>query len=722
MEHLAGPNGAIAFERDALGYPSIHARDLAEGTYALGYLHARDRLVQVTFTALAARGELMSVLGDVPLARHIDNSTRALGLGRGLREQVERCDPESRSLLRAYCDGFNAGARARGTPMLLRLLKLAPFRCTEEGVISVFRFVTYFGLTSMQVSSELILAELAARGAPSRLFERLLGPKAHGLDLDALRKLEVPDELSFFAAAAQGSTQAGSNAFAVSARRSSTGGALLMGEFHMEIGRFPPLLYAAHLAFPDGEFLSGITIPGLAWFAAGRTRHVGWSYTFAHADNVDMLVERVQRGKVLVGGAYRPLERREERVAIRGKPAETWVFHENEYGTVLGDASGEGDRVCIRVSGFDQAHRAFSAASRVFRCRSVDELIEVQREVRSVSLEAILVDHEGSIASVVTGQVDRRPDDWTGAYPRRGSDLVERDPEPLPEARRPLSVRPESGLLVSANQGGQGPERDAWCSFPEPPYRFERISRLLEAREQHDLSSLLEISYDCFDASAERLIPVWGPLLPDHPLARALQEFATDQRDRRVLGLFHKLHEETCFALFAADIGVREARRFREWSAVVFYQNQLDSLLALEHPDVLGEVELRAHLQSAFFRAIEDFGRHDVPVRLRFKHLVTRGRSPAWLGFDSPEIELPGSPVTPFQCRVSPISGERLVYAPAFHLSFDMSQPHAFYNLPGGASESRFGPGYGLGIREWLEGTLLPLGKHAAPPPRRSKP
>ena len=283
MAELPGAHGPIAFTRDAWGYPAVQARDLREGSYALGYLHARDRLVQITLTGLAARGELMSVLGDVPVARLIDHSSRALGLGRDLSEQVARCAPESRDLLDAYAQGFNAGARDRGQPLLLRLLGLKPTPFSAERVLEIYRFITYFGLTSMTVSSELLIAELAARGAPRRVFERLLGPNARGIDLDALKSLRIPKELSFFDTVVGGSPRHGSNAFAVSAERSSTGGALLMGEFHMEVGKFPPLLYAAELAFDDGSYLTGITIPGCPWFAAGRTEHVGWSYTFAHA-------------------------------------------------------------------------------------------------------------------------------------------------------------------------------------------------------------------------------------------------------------------------------------------------------------------------------------------------------------------------------------------------------------------------------------------------------
>jgi len=182
--------------------------------------------------------------------------------------------------------------------------------------------------------------------------------------------------------------------------------------------------------------------------------------------------------------------------------------------------------------------------------------------------------------------------------------------------------------------------------------------------------------------------------------------------------LFGKLYEEACFLLLEQDLDRPTARRMREWSALAFYQDQLDCVLALERPELLDASGLRELLERAFTTALAEHAAHDVPVRTRFSHLVTRGKSPAFLGFDSPEVELPGTPLAPFQCRVSPISGERLVYAPAFHLLMDMSQRGCWYNLPGGASESRFGPGYGRGLQEWLAGTLAPLG--ASPLPRLS--
>src|SRR5262245_4583318 len=135
MPRLPGPNGPIDYERDTLGYPNIRARDLLEGTYALGYLHATDRLVQVTLLNLAAQGKLLSVLGDVPFARLLDQGVRAFGLPRNLADQVNRIEPPGRQLLDAYAAGFNRAVHTRRCPLLLRLLKLAPFECTAEGLV-----------------------------------------------------------------------------------------------------------------------------------------------------------------------------------------------------------------------------------------------------------------------------------------------------------------------------------------------------------------------------------------------------------------------------------------------------------------------------------------------------------------------------------------------------------------------------------------------------------
>lgn len=285
---LAGPWGEMRVERDELGYPTIHAKDVAEATWARGYMHAIDRLVQVHLVLAAARGELMSMFGDKRFARTVDRAVRALSLTSGsrrlCREAASRHPKVDRDVLRRLQRGRRASRNAGAPPAARQAVELY----TPESLFTVYRLVAFFGLTSMQQTAEMIVAELVARGAPRQVFDALLGDAAGGIELEKLHELNVHDDYALLA----GSPVGGSNAFAVAGRVSKSGNALLMGEFHMEVGRFPPIVYASHVAYADGTFYQGLGIPGFVWNSSGRNDSCAFSCTFGHGDNVDLIAER----------------------------------------------------------------------------------------------------------------------------------------------------------------------------------------------------------------------------------------------------------------------------------------------------------------------------------------------------------------------------------------------------------------------------------------------
>jgi hypothetical protein len=138
------------------------------------------------------------------------------------------------------------------------------------------------------------------------------------------------------------------------------------------------------------------------------------------------------------------------------------------------------------------------------------------------------------------------------------------------------------------------------------------------------------------------------------------------------------------------------------------FEHELDRLLALERPDALDAAGLRALIANAWPRA--KAAAKNVPIRAQFVNAYFEGKLPRVLGLDAPARTLRGGPVAPLQRRWATIAGTRIVGGPAFHLLFDMSDRGGWYNVAGGASERRFGPGYGAGIGELENGDLLPLG------------
>lgn len=730
MEEIAHQGGTIVFTRDAWGTPSIRARDQLQSAYARGYLHAYDRLVQIELNRMASEGRLMEILGDVPFARLVDRCVRSLDFSARLQETWEELERWAKDIFEAYCAGVAAGAKARGWPWILRLLGLKRRAYTPLDVLRMYRFTGYMALGTVQHLAEALVLELVHGGADRGLLEILLGDSVEGIDEAMLRRAKVLELDKILIPLGLG----GSNAFAVSAERSESGHALLMGEFHMETGQLPPLLYALHVeTADDGRFYQGMGIPGLPFLSGGRNDQVGWSYTNAHGDNIDMLIERCKEGRYLAGETWCEFTlRREEVVQIKGKKAEAWVFYEHAYGTLLGDPWVEGDYPCLRWAGMrERTALDVAVIMEMMTCRSVEEGMAIHRKGQMLSVWCVMADRGGKIGLIKSGSVDQRPAGWTGAYPRQGWDIETREVLPLDKSDLPQWFDPPEGVVISANERRDGAGGTRWINLPEPHYRWERLEEILGRQQKHTLRSLVAASYDEVDRCAARMMRAWGPLLPEDSAFQALarwaeaQEPITDITNHRAqMGLFHALHQETLRVVLSASVGAPKAHHLLDdITFTLCFQFHFDQAFALEKPHLVDAEKMASWLREAWpkAKARVDAGTWSLPARFGFSNQITQGQTPAWWGWDKRPVSLPGSPTTPFQTRVMQLREHPMRGAPSFHLVMDMQQDGSWYNMPGGASERRFGPGYGAGIDEWIEGRFLPFGRPQGESPDRRK-
>lgn len=720
MIELNSPDGPLRIQRDGNGYPSILARNPNAAAWAKGWIHARDRLGQVLLTRMAAQGRMMELLGDQPLMRLVDRAVRHLRIPSGIDDHVAALDDRATRLLGAYCAGFEEGRRSR---LLDRTARLAGVdtRPYEIGdILLTHRMLCFFGLTSFQQIAEFLVGEIVHDGGDERLMDLLLGKAAAGIDLAAIRGMQIPDELALLVAGL-----GGSNAIAVSAERSASGGALLIADPHLEIGRFPPICYIVHEEYADGGYMQGLCVPGIPWLMMGRTRDVGIAYTYGHADNIDVLIERCERGRCERPDGWQTMRRRTERVKIRGaEEDEIWTYWDNDFGSIASD-SADGDLPCVRWAGLHESTGTDVNALVSFpTMRTVEELVEGHRNLHVISLGAVFADREGNIAWVHTGRVDARPGEWTGAYPEPGW-TYEGSPEALPESARPVLVNPEDGIIAAANEQVDGMNGERWVNFPEPLYRVQRLREQMARIERPALRDLVAACLDETDTMVLRFADTWRRLLADRDFDKVArwaggQDHGTEDARRENLGLFHALHHEVVRALLQRWISPDSATRILdELGGMLCFQNQLDDALALERLDLLSELELQELLQEAWPKArkLVASDRWNVPVRGRFKSIFDQGALPGMFGFSSEVVDFPGGPTSPFQTRVMPYEGELMVGGPAARYCCDMSDHGGWYHVPGGAAELPWGPGYGTGIRQWQLGKFTALGRPAQAAP-----
>jgi penicillin amidase len=118
---LPGLNGPVEIVRNNDSVPHIFGSSDHDVFYALGFVHAQDRLWQMTMLRRTAQGRLSEVFGERTLP--VDEMLRRLDLYGLSLESVKAQEPETLAALQAYADGVNAwigqvneGARGRGAP------------------------------------------------------------------------------------------------------------------------------------------------------------------------------------------------------------------------------------------------------------------------------------------------------------------------------------------------------------------------------------------------------------------------------------------------------------------------------------------------------------------------------------------------------------------------------------------------------------------------------
>ena len=109
---VAGLSAPAHVTLDGDGIPRVQAATQADAAAALGVLHARDRLGQMTLLRAVGSGRLAELVG--PGAVPLDRMMRTLGLRRLAEADAAQAGPELRTVLDAYAGGVNAWIAARG--------------------------------------------------------------------------------------------------------------------------------------------------------------------------------------------------------------------------------------------------------------------------------------------------------------------------------------------------------------------------------------------------------------------------------------------------------------------------------------------------------------------------------------------------------------------------------------------------------------------------------
>ena len=507
LSHLQGLprppfEGNVTIYWDKWQIPFIEANSDRDAALALGIVHAHLRLAQMEFGKRVAQGRLSEMAG--PLTEDVDSALRALNIGQATPEIAKAMPEKTRQWLQAYTDGVNHYKRHLKQPphdmVAMAINNDEPW--TPEDSLLLGRLgsidVNWFSLFS------LLAERTTERWSPLwqryRNHQRQSAPsfkvgdippatKHTGVEGDKDVATQLADVLMPF-------MRAGSNSFALSAQRSSSGGALIASDPHLGF-MLPNLWLIAGLRSPSYH-LVGMMPVGVPVMALGRNPHIAWGGTNMRQWSSDLVDVS---DNVPMTPTTHIIKRRflwDSESTHRLSP----------YGPVISDTGilprPDNKEFALRWMG----HKVSDEVSAMLGVMSATTWQELRASLTPYAVPGqnlIFADKNGTIGQLVVAWMPKRKT----TYPKelwvspQTSDATWADI--LTSNDLPFVIDPEEGVIASSNNRptDKPPTRLSW-NFPQND-RIRRLYQLLAEKKTWSLLQLQGVQADTYSTSNHRL-------------------------------------------------------------------------------------------------------------------------------------------------------------------------------------------------------------------------
>ncbi len=469
---IAAPVSAqAAVARDPIGVPHINAATWEDAIFLQGFVTAQDRMWQMDALRRLAAGELAEVVGPQALAS--DQDARRLRLGR-LAEDAEKTMPAAdRAVLAAYARGVNFYIETHRDklPIEFKLLNYdpRPWRIRDSILAGMHMYRT-LTTTWRDEIQKLHMLEKGDRGKVEFLFPIRTG----------------------------GEGQPGSNAWAITGARSTTGKPILANDPHLEFS-LPATWYMIHIHGGDLN-VTGVSLPGVPAIIIGHNERIAWGVTNLQFDVQDLYREQIdpQTGRYVFRGQIE--QARPERTAIGVKGAKPVVFEQwiTRHGPVF--LNDEGQNYALRWTAAEPASFQFPFFE-INRARDWAQFTAALARFPGPGQNFVYADIDGNIGYHATGKLPIRPENCQGDVPANGAAGDCEWQGFIPFEDLPQFFNPPSGAVVTANQNPFP------ADFPHPVagdfaayYRANEIRTLLDRKSKWEPREMLTIQKDVYSS------------------------------------------------------------------------------------------------------------------------------------------------------------------------------------------------------------------------------
>lgn len=520
---FTGISQEVDIRFDPYGIPHIYAQNAEDAYFALGYVHAQDRLFQMEMLRRAAGGRLSEILGKDLLP--VDKLFRTLGVNVFAKEHAQKYlsadTAKYQKAAHAYQKGINEFIRSGPTPLEFSIIGIPKTEFTPEDIYLALGFMS-FGFAE-GIKADPVLEKIKTEWGENYLKDLAVQSPDNAVRIKSFQgpaKKLVTDPL--IAALHQALENipvplwSGSNGWVISGSRTKSGLPILANDTHIGFSQ-PAVWYEAHLEYPGTRFY-GHYLAGIPFGFLGNNDFCGWGLTMFENDDTDFFRETANpqnANQVKFIDQWEDLQIRKEPIHIKNEPDVILEVKSSRHGPIINGIMEEivppSSPVSLWWAVNHQSNQALQAAYELNHASSLEDAQHAARLFSAPGLNVMYGDRAGNIAWWAVAKLPIRGSHVNSKLFLDGASGKDEFQGYYDFSKNPQAINPPWGFVYSANNQ---PDTVNGVSYPGYYYPRSRSGRIVELISEDKLWTTEDIKKVNLDV-VSKMHPVIAKLFAD---------------------------------------------------------------------------------------------------------------------------------------------------------------------------------------------------------------
>jgi len=735
---VAGLNSSVKVFRDSLAIPYIKANDEQDAAFALGYVHAQDRLFQMDLMRRAIEGRLSEVLGDKTVK--FDKMFRTFGFYRNRFDYYNNVPADIKRNLIAYSKGVNAfiNDNKGRLPIEFTLLGYTPEQWKPEESVLVAKLLAY--QLNYSWWTDIAFSRLVQKLGYKKVKELLpdfpensptiIPKKLKQLPLISDELVQTDREFRKFIGFT--GTHIGSNNWVVNGKMSVTGKPIIANDPHLA-HQLPGLWYLVVINSPTWE-TAGVTLTGIPGVVIGKNSNISWVLTNVMADDSDYYIEELDSSgtKYKLDGKWKELKVFHDTIKVKDKPNIILTEYYTHRGPVVSgihsflDSENNAPTISMRWTGLDKTNEV-AALININKAKNWNDFKNGVKMFSVPGQNFVYADKLGNIGYICGVKLPIRNtnsptfffDGTTGRSDWKGF---------VPFEKLPQFYNPGQNFIATANNKVLKNYKYHISNVWEPSSRIDRITELLKSKKEHSVKDFQKYQIDQVSKYAADITPfivkafnASDSLTPNMATALGLLRYwdfnmSKESQTPAIYSVFFNKFMKNIFLddlgkelysqyIFIANVPYRKIKEIIKDNHNQFFDN-----VTTKQVETRDDV-IRKSLVEAVSELEEKYGKNPTDWQwgklhsLLFKHAFHGAGALTDKLFDAGPFPIGGSGTTIFNTEYMFTKPYANILGPSMRYIFDFSTPDLFYIvLPSGESGNFMSKHYKEMIPDWLKG------------------